>query len=196
MVDRPRGQAALAAVDDAGVLQVLAAFDPVVVGTFPLGLDRPGSDVDIVCCATDLDAFLAEVVPAFERWPGFTSHRRVSDDQPEAAVVRLMVGDVPIEIFAQPIPTARQRGYRHLTVERRLLELGGRELADRVRAARRDGVSVEVAFAEVLGLDGDPYLAVLALEDESDARLHERIRAAVRTDASAAADGRAAGRGL
>lgn len=165
-------------VERNGVLDALTGYDPVLVGTFPLGLDRPGSDVDVLCHADDLDEFLCTAAAAFADRPGFRSHRRAASGQPAAAVVSFEIEGVPVELFAQPLPTAEQHGFRHFVVEQRLLALGGDPFADRVRRARRPGDSVEIAFAEVLGLDGDPYVAVLDLEGETDAQLLARIQGA------------------
>lgn len=170
-----RGREVLSTIDEAAILEDLKEFDPAVVGTFPLGLERSGSDVDILCFADDLQAFIKRAQTLFSDRPRFSAGRRTIDDQPEAAVVRFTVGDVPVELFAQPIPTTLQRGFQHFEVERRLLKLGGQPLARRVRDARRDGDSVEVAFAEVLELGGDPFTAVLELRHETDAELRERI---------------------
>lgn len=172
--------ATLAVVERAGVLALLADFDPVIVGTFPLGLERPGSDVDIVCCAADLDGFLARVEALFGDRPRFGVYRRPADErQPEAAVASFLLDDVPVELFAQSVPTHRQQAYRHFVVESRLLDLGGPELRDRVRAHRRRAESVEVAFARVLDLSGDPYAAVMDLEHESDEQLKIRTEKAI-----------------
>ena len=35
----------------------LEAYGPVLAGTFPIGLDVPGSDLDIVCQVEDFEAF-------------------------------------------------------------------------------------------------------------------------------------------
>ncbi len=53
MNERPTYQDALRR---AGLLRILEPFDPHVVGTLPLGVARPDSDIDIVCCAADLSA--------------------------------------------------------------------------------------------------------------------------------------------
>ncbi|MGM4894853.1 DUF4269 domain-containing protein [Tardiphaga sp. 839_C3_N1_4] len=37
-----------------GLLGILEPFDPRRIGTLPLGVARPDSDIDIVCCAADL----------------------------------------------------------------------------------------------------------------------------------------------
>ena len=53
------------------VLPKLAAFDPHVVGTLPLRLDLPTSDIDVTCFAPDADAFTCAVWNAFGIRPGF-----------------------------------------------------------------------------------------------------------------------------
>lgn len=175
-----QGRRALAVIRQAGVLDALEAYDPVVVGTFPLGLDREGSDVDVLCHADDLQRFIDHATAAFGDHEQFGSHRFVPRDGHEAAVVRFAVDEVPIEVFAQPVPTTDQHGYRHLQVERRVLALGGERLATKLRASRAPGASVEAAFAEVLGLTGDPFEAVLSLEGASTARLEALVADALR----------------
>ena len=179
-METTRGRRALAVVRRAGVLDALAAHDPVIVGTFPLGLDRDGSDVDVLCHADDLERFVDHATTAFEDHQPCSSHRFVPRDGHQAAVVRFAVDDVPVEVFAQPVPTTDQHGYRHLQVERRLLTRGGERLAATLRASRAPGASVEAAFAEVLGLTGDPFQAVLSLERASTARLDVLVAAALR----------------
>src|SRR5690606_5251912 len=57
------------------VVARLAAFDPHVVGTLPLGLAVAGSDIDIVCHAPDVEAFAAILASGFSGLPGFSIHR-------------------------------------------------------------------------------------------------------------------------
>ena len=175
-----QGRRALAVVRRAGVLDALAAYDPVIVGTFPLGLDREGSDVDVLCHADDLQRFIDDATAAFGDRQGFGNHRFVPRDGHEAAVVQFAVDEVPVEAFAQPLPTRDQHGYRHLQVERRLLALGGQPLVAKLRASRAPGASVEAAFADVLGLTGDPFEAVLSLERAPNTRLEALVAEAVR----------------
>lgn len=176
----PQGRRALDVVRRTGVLDALEGYDPVVVGTFPLGLDREGSDVDVLCHADDLPRFVDHATAVFGDHRGFRTHRFVPRDGHEAAVIRFAVDEVPVEVFAQPVPTRDQHGYRHLQVEQRLLELGGDPLTAMLRARRRPGSSVEDAFAEVLGLTGDPFEAVLSLERAPIGRLEALVAAATR----------------
>jgi hypothetical protein len=156
------------------IFAVLAPYTPTLIGTFPLGLQVDGSDIDIACSCTDLDAFaraLAELgFPHVERRPL----------EPDAVVASMIAGDVEVEVFGQAVPVYAQAGFRHMVVEGRLLAVGGAALADRVRAAKRGGLKTEPAFATVLGLAGDPYRAVLALEPLADDAVRALVERALR----------------
>lgn len=156
----------------ARLFRALAPFQPTLVGTYPLGLQVDGSDLDIVCTCADLDAFtralhtiLAELdlTATIDRLPL------------PAVVASLTLADIPVEIFAQTLPIAEQAGFRHLTIEARLLALGGPEFHARIHAQKRGGLKTEPAFAHALGLAGDPYAALLALASRSTAELRQLL---------------------
>ena len=73
--------------------------------------------------------------------------------------------------LGQACPVSQQRAYRHMVVEARLLELGGEPLQSAIIALKRSGLKTEPAFARCLGIHGDPYLALLALEALDDEAL-------------------------
>ncbi|WP_236549137.1 DUF4269 domain-containing protein [Novosphingobium sp. TCA1] len=152
----------------------LAAFDPRVAGTFPLGLAVSGSDIDVLCHAPDADAFAAALWDACGDFEDFAMWQWRKADRPVIAVFSL--AGVPFEIFGQAQPVEAQHGWRHFAVEARLLRLGGADLHEAVMAARRAGAKTEPAFARVLGLEGDPYLAMLALADRDDDGLREVLQ--------------------
>ena len=145
------------------LLELLAPFRPLVAGTFPLGLQVAGSDLDVLCEAPDLDAFEA-FLDAHPAWFAAGRRYRVESVAPSACVAQIEVSGLPVEIFAQPVPVQRQVAFRHMVVEGRLLARGGAPLADAVRAMKAAGTKTEPAFAAVLGLPGDPYAALLGLE--------------------------------
>jgi hypothetical protein len=163
----------------------LEAYHPTLVGSFPLGLQIDGSDLDIVCDCEDLEVFeraLGPILAALgvaarvERYPEF------------AAVVAVFeVGDVEVEIFAQALPVHAQRGFRHLVIEGRLLGIGGAALRTQVRELKRAGLKTEPAFARILGLAGDPHQALLELESWSPERLAALIRGALATSSASIA---------
>jgi ribosomal protein S18 acetylase RimI-like enzyme len=150
----------------------LAPFQPTLVGTYPLGLQVDGSDLDVVCTCADLDAFthsLRTILADLDL-------RATIDRLPLPAVVAsLTLADIDVEIFAQTLPIAAQAGFRHLTIEARLLTLGGPDLHTRIHALKRSGMKTEPAFAHALGLPGDPYAALLELETRSTADLRQLI---------------------
>ncbi|MBW8296333.1 DUF4269 domain-containing protein [Sphingopyxis sp.] len=162
------------ALELADILPRLAAFDPHVVGTPPLGLELPTSDIDVICCAPDADAFTRAVWKAFGARPKFRMWQKIAHDRP--VVASFAIADWMVEIFGQASPIAEQHAQRHFLVERRLLALGGEPLRLTVMRHRGNGMKTEPAFAEVLDLNGDPYQALLRLECCSDMELISLLR--------------------
>ena len=163
------------ALAQSGMLTRLAAFDPHVAGTPPLGLDLPDSDIDLLCHAPDPHRFAAAVWTACRDLPGFAMWQWQGSDRP--VVARFHCAGWLFELFGQARPVAEQLGWRHFAIERRLLALGGEPLRAAVMARRHAGAKTEPAFAQVLGLAGDPYAALLTLEGLDDATLRARIGA-------------------
>jgi hypothetical protein len=154
-------------------MEALAPFDPRLVGTPPLGIAIPDSDLDIVCEAPDADAFARALTDAFGALPGFILHRRADLG---AVIGRFVAHGWAFEIFGQPLPIAHQHGWRHYLVERRLLALGGEPFHNAIIALRNRGLKTEPAFARLLRLaESDPYAALLDLEEEDDDTLRALI---------------------
>jgi Domain of unknown function (DUF4269) len=149
-----------------GVLEVLTPFDPRVAGTPPLGLDLPGSDIDVLCFAPDVRTFTDTVWHAFSDEPAFIAKQWV--DPPRPVVASFEAAGWRIQLYGEAIPVEQQRGWRHFAVERRLLALGGHGFRAAVLALRQRGMKTEPAFAAVLGLGGDPYVALLDLGEQGD----------------------------
>ncbi len=150
------------------LVERLAAYAPVLVGTFPLDLTVPGSDLDLICEAPDPAAF-QRTLATFATYPQYAL--RSANTAEPALVASFDLEGLPVELFGQVLPTARQNGYRHLVVEARLLAVGGTPLRQAVLALKASGVKTEPAFAQVLGLLGDPYQALLMLEACDEAAL-------------------------
>ena len=167
-------QRAYHALHDADLLARLRPFGPVLVGTFPLDLTVPGSDLDIICEVPD-EASFRQALAGFASYPGYAV--RPAGTAVPAVVVSFELAGLPVEIFGQAVPTVRQYGYRHLVVEARLLALGGPALRAQALALKADGLKTEPAFARLLGLPGNPYQALLALETEPDAALRQLLAA-------------------
>jgi len=156
-------------IESLDLLGVLAPFDPVVIGTPPLGIDVPGSDIDVACSAPDLDAFLTFVRDRFGALPRFAAEPLHGLDEPAVRAVFRHAG-WEVELFCQVRPTAAQAGVRHFQVEHRLLTLAP-ALGPVVRDRKAAGLKTEPAFAAVLGLAGEPYRAMLDLAALGDDEL-------------------------
>ena len=154
------------AVAECDVLGALAPFDPRIAGTAPLGLDVPGSDIDVLCFAPDAHAFTDTVWHNFSGALAFTAKQLVRAPRPVLA--SFVVAGWRIELYGEAIPVEQQRGWRHFIIERRLLALGGEGLPVAVLALRGQGMKTEPAFAAALKLRGDPYLALLDLGEQDD----------------------------
>lgn len=161
----------------AALLSDLGPFSPTLVGTFPLGLQIEGSDLDIACSAQDLAVFEVALQACLDAHGVTDARSERLALAPEASVTLVRAPDgAAIEVFCQATPVYAQAGFRHMIVEGRLLALGGEELRDLVCARKRAGQKTEPAFAGILGLIGDPYAALLALERWDDERLEELLR--------------------
>lgn len=158
------------------IIEWLAEFTPIVIGTPPLGLATHESDIDIACTSPDFDRFSAVVRRAFDRMDSFAI-RRMDHRAAPAAVGSFKAMGWEIELFCQKIATEHQWGVRHFRVEARLLALGP-HLKDAVMRLKRDGLKTEPAFAKVLALSSDPYTALLDMEPLDDAQLQDIIAAA------------------
>ncbi len=145
-----------------------------MAGTFPLGLAVPGSDIDVLCHAPDAQVFAEALWETCRDFEHFAMWQWQKAARP--VVAAFSVAGTPFEVFGQALPVQEQHGWRHFAVEARLLELGGEGLRAAVMTARRAGAKTEPAFAQVLGLEGDPYRAMLALADRDDEELKRILK--------------------
>ncbi|QHW34307.1 DUF4269 domain-containing protein [Paenibacillus rhizovicinus] len=154
------------------IMEKLAIYDPVLVGTVPIGIQTASSDLDIICCVADFDRFEADARTLFHREAGFVCKRsEAAGDRSERITVNFMVENWPIELFGERLPVRQQNGFRHMVIESRLLALFGEAFRVRVVRLKNEGMKTEPAFARVLRIAGDPYGGLLALETWSDEKL-------------------------
>lgn len=177
-----RQRLAYRTLSDLAILDVLARYHPTLVGTIPIDLDVDASDLDIICEAYDLDEFERDVAHAYGRFRGFEIHRTELKGV-LSSVSNFETEDFPIQIFAQGVPIHRQRAFRHLVAEARLLRLAGGEAKASIRVLREQGMKTEPAFGEYFCLDGDPYEKLYAIAEASDQDLQAIIETAARVRA-------------
>ena len=152
-------------LEELDLLAHLAAYRPVVIGTPPLGIAVASSDIDIACCADDIDAFEEFADGRFGHLEEFARRNLVAHGE-AAMLVSFRYGGWEIELFCQAVDVEQQWGVRHFRIEKRLLDMEP-HLRGEVQALKEKGVKTEPAFATILQLAGDPYEAVLALENLS-----------------------------
>lgn len=165
----------------AGVWDELAAqcADMALVSTLAIGLDRPGSDLDILCQHPDPAAFAATF--AEQGWQAsarddniWLLERTFSCLDQSCANSGSDKGDVcwPLELYVTPAPIETLNGWRHLTLMAVLLQRFGDAFYQEVLRLRlEERLKGEAAMCRLLGLAGDPYAALLTLEERNLAEL-------------------------
>lgn len=153
-----RQQLAYQELVDLEIMNVLKHYHPILVGTIPIHIDLPISDLDIICTCKNYFVFIKTIKEHYQTQKGFKI--KISDDG--ASIVANFQGKhFEIEIFGQMKPTKEQDAYRHLLIEHRILEYYGEDFRQKIIRLKKEGMKTEPAFAQILQLLGDPYQALL-----------------------------------
>jgi len=157
-------------LQELNVLHTLRDYNATLVSTICLDIDVPESDLDIICQFLAADKFEFTLQKEFKDHRDFSISRTGSENSVQI-VAEFKSGNFIIEIFGSVLPIEEQNAYRHLSVARRLIKLGGDSFREKLRNLKSKGFKTEAAIAELLNLSGDPYAAVLKLEEASDRHL-------------------------
>lgn len=149
---------------------MLYNYEPILVGTVPIGIPVETSDLDIICSVQDFNEFERINKVNFGVYRGFSISRRTVEGV-DRIKINFMIEKWPIEIFGQMIPTQLQNGYLHMVIEDRLLRLFGEEFKQYIIQLKSSGMKTEPAFAKALNILGDPYQELLSLSNWTDAQL-------------------------
>ena len=165
----------------AGVWDELAAqcSDMALVSTLAIGLDRPGSDLDILCQHPNPAAFAATF--AEQGWQASAKGDNIWLLERTFACLDQSCADTgsdksdacwPLELYVTPAPIETLNGWRHLTLMAALLErFGDAFYREVLRLRLEEGLKGEAAMCRLLGLAGEPYAALLTLEGRNLAEL-------------------------
>lgn len=145
----------------------LLSYKAVVVGTYPIGIDVMTSDVDIICEMKDKKLFVESLNKLFSDQKDFELTIR------ETVFCAFVYQDFRIEIYGEDKPTFQQNGYRHMLIEHRLLTLLDKDFKSTIIELKTLGLKTEPAFCLLLNIFGNPYNALLELEEKTDAMLQE-----------------------
>ncbi|WP_299824904.1 DUF4269 domain-containing protein [uncultured Pontibacter sp.] len=155
-----RQQAAYKVLVKYKVMERLVAFDPLLAGTIPIGIDTPQSDLDIICCWKNKANFYDQLLHQFSGY-GHFSIKETNIDNCESIIACFRLDDFDVEVFGQHIPSREQKAYRHMLVEYKLLLKYGEPFRQQVLQLKQQGAKTEPAFAQLLNLPGNPYEALL-----------------------------------
>ncbi|MGG4442294.1 DUF4269 domain-containing protein [Brevibacillus fortis] len=171
-----RQKAAWEAIQKTHIMEILSVYRPVLAGTIPLDIDVKQSDLDIICESHDLKQFEQAVRTVFGCLHGFeVTHLDIKSIP--TCVIQFLTADFWFELFAQPVAVEKQNAYRHMDIEARLLEIGGLNAYQHIRALKQSGIKTEPAFAQYFHIPGDdPNEALLQLELLTEQELRERVQ--------------------
>lgn len=144
------------------LMKKLARFQPILTGTYPLDIAIESSDLDINCCYQQKADYIDFVRAIFKDEPGFQLSEKFIDGH-ETVVARFLLDTFTVELFAQNRPSNQQNAYRHLQIEKMLLEQNHIELKRQIIELKKAGWKTEPAFAKLLNLHGEPFGAMLHL---------------------------------
>lgn len=148
------------AIKDSMLLKLLAAFDPILVGTYPIGIYLEESDIDIICQFFKIEHYESVVLNSFSRLPDFEIKTKMIRGV-ESMIARFRFDGFKFEIFGQQTAVEEQYAYRHMIIEDMILSERGEGFRKEVLILKEKGLSTEEAFAFLLGIDGDPYDGLL-----------------------------------
>lgn len=150
------------------VLVKLKSFNPLVVGTFPLGLDNSNSDLDICVEFHNENDFITTANNSFSDFSNYQlSPTQVKSGQ--AILVKFTFENVNYEIIGQHISSNKQIAFQHFQVEEKILKYAN--CHKEILKLRSDGLKTEPAFARHLCLTGEGYNELLELNKKSIAQL-------------------------
>jgi len=153
------------AISDSGVMDILIEFSPVLAGTFPIGINIPGSDLDIICSYRNPSEFIQILEKNFNHFEGYSLIEKVIRGE-DTVIARFIFKEFKFEIFAQSKAVEDQYAYRHMVIEFNLLKQNDEEFSARIIELKKEGLSTEEAFAGILGIKGDPYDGLLDMSNE------------------------------
>lgn len=145
------------------IFEILERYNPILTGTIPIGIDLPESDLDIICECKNHSEFKAHLSREFSKKRDFKVYSKEQCGV-ESTIAEFKTDSFLFEIFGQNIPTEKQNAYRHMLIENRILNEKGIDFKQKIKKLKSDGLKTEPAFAELLGLKGDPYTELLKLE--------------------------------
>lgn len=162
-----KNQAVLAAVESLGVFKEFACFNPQISGSVPLGISGEGGDVDILFDVKDFNQFKDSVLDLRSRVKNFEIKTIPLQSEP-CVFLSFNFNGNDFEWVGQNKCSLKQRAHQHLLIEARLLNIAGPQSIKDIAQIKQEGLKTEPAFAKYFGIEGDPYLRLLEISQESE----------------------------
>lgn len=104
------------------IFKILEEFNPILVGTIPIGVDVDKSDLDIVCEINlkNKDSLKNISTKNFSQFKNFKIINTFSTTG--VIVINFFVDDMEIEIYASKVSSFETNGYRHMIIEERIFK--------------------------------------------------------------------------
>jgi N-acetylglutamate synthase-like GNAT family acetyltransferase len=148
------------------IFEYLKQYNPILTGTIPIDIDLPDSDLDIICECKDHILFAKDLTDKFGEYLNFKIWTKTHHGV-KSTIASFSYKCQKIEIFGQNIPTDNQNSFLHMLIERQILQDKGTDFKNMIIELKKQGIKTEPAFAQMLGLKGDPYLELLKFDIDS-----------------------------
>ena len=149
-------------IDD--IMKPFDKYQPTIVGTYPIDIQVKDSDIDVILTVQDYEAYIKDL--------SVLSHEtNYTVEKKDVVICRFEKKGYIIELYASHEPINRLNSYRHLEIEKRVLDLFGESFKEEVVALKSKGLKTEPTFCTLLGLYGNAYDALLKVEEMTDQEL-------------------------
>ncbi|MCA0987505.1 DUF4269 domain-containing protein [Guptibacillus algicola] len=142
-------------IRELGILEDLKAYTPTLCGTFPIGIDVKGSDLDIIMEVHNAEEFEERIKTLYSKQDQFKVKRTIIRGN-EVSKANFVFQSFEFELFGQAQPVHKQHAYLHMITEYKVMQKHP-AWKQRVIALKKRGYKTEPAFCELLGISGDPY---------------------------------------
>lgn len=142
------------------VLEKLKDYQPIVVGTIPIEINIENSDIDIIGKTADFEKAENNLIATFSHYPEFKISQQHINNK-ACLTCNFFIDSFEIEIYLEDKNPTEQNAYRHMLIEAQLLEKFGKGFKNDIIQLKKNGYKTEPAFAKLLHLKGDPYIALL-----------------------------------
>ncbi|WP_126971708.1 DUF4269 domain-containing protein [Gynurincola endophyticus] len=142
------------------IMDRLSDYQPVITGTIPIEINIATSDVDIILYATELKCLQDKLITHFSHFKNFEIYTDIINTA-TVVITTFTLNGFCFELFAQAVPTTDQYAYLHMIKEYEILQQQPETFKKEIIKLKESGIKTEPAFAQLLGLEGNPYEALL-----------------------------------